>query len=93
MELTNDQVISLFTRLGGIEARLGGIEDKLETPGPSCAVHTTQIQALSDDMKEVKDKLSRVQTVIGKKELIVAAFGAIGFGIAWALKAMLGLGK
>ena len=86
MELTDQQVIDLFTELGEIKAQLAA--------GPTqCAVHSEQIRALTKAVEAHDAKLAAVQTVIGKKELIVAAFGALGFGIAWALKALIGLSK
>lgn len=60
---------------------------------PSCAVHYLEVQQASKRLDVVEGKLATVQTVIGKKELIVACFGALGFGIAWAFKALIALAK
>lgn len=81
MELSDQQVMDLFRELGEIKARIGD--------GPlKCPVHEVEIVDLKKDVREIKEKLGAVQTVIGKKELIVAAFGALGFGMMWALKAL-----
>lgn len=81
MELSDQQVMDLFRELGEIKARIGD--------GPlKCPVHEVEIVDLKKDVREIKEKLGAVQTVIGKKELIVAAFGALGFGMTWALKAL-----
>lgn len=79
MELSDQQVMDLFRELGDIKARLGD--------GPlKCPVHEVEIVDLKKDVREIKDKLGAVQTVIGKKELIVACFGALGFGFAWFVR-------
>lgn len=81
MQLSEQQVIDLFTKLGEINAKLDA--------GPiDCPVHAERIATLMNRMEKAESKLSAVQTVIGKKEVIVAAFGALGFGMMWALKAL-----
>lgn len=81
MQLSEQQVIDLFTKLGEINAKLDA--------GPvDCPVHAERIATLVMRMEKAEAKLSAVQTVIGKKELIVGAFGALGFGAMWALKAL-----
>ena len=79
MELTNEQVIELFGRLARIEA-------KLEQAPPACAIHTEQITGLVRRVDDIEDQLGKVETVIGKKELLVALFGAIGIGFGFFIK-------
>jgi hypothetical protein len=95
MELSKHDAIEIFSALARIEARQEAFEKRLDTPGALCAVHIEQIREMKDDIGDVKKeivivygKLSAVQTVIGKKEIIVAAFGAFGFGMMWAFKAL-----
>ncbi len=86
MQLSEQQVMDLFRELGEIKARIDA--------GPAeCRVHSEQIKNIVERVEKAEEKLDRVQTVIGKKELIVAAFGALGFGIAWAFKAMVAMLK
>lgn len=79
MELTDQQVIDLFGRLGRIEA-------KLEATPANCPVHAEQIRAIDGRLSEVEHQIGKVETVIGKKELLVALFGAIGIGLGFFVK-------
>jgi hypothetical protein len=81
VQLSEQQVIDLFTKIGEINTKLDA--------GPiNCPVHAERIAVLMARMEKAEGKLSAVQTVIGKKELIVVAFGALGFGMLWALKVL-----
>lgn len=82
MELSDQQVIELFSRLARIEAQLG-------TAPASCAVHSEQIRELGARVDDIELQVGKVETVIGRKELIVAAFGALGVGVGFAIKYLL----
>jgi hypothetical protein len=75
MELTNEQVIDLFERLGSIETKL----EALQRPGAICAVHTGKLERIEKD-------LELVQRQQGKQNLIAVTLGAIGAAIVLALK-------
>jgi len=79
MQLTDQQVIELFSRLASIEQQLKA--------GPAaCQLHREQIKALGERVDGIEDQLGKVETVIGKKELLVALFGAIGIGFGFMVK-------
>ena len=78
MEMSESKIIEIFERLGGIDAKL----DALAKPGAICAVHTEQLTGVDRRLADVERRVVAVQTVVGKKELVVACFGALGFGFA-----------
>ncbi len=75
MELSNEQVIDLFERLGSIETKL----EALAKPGAICALHTDRLDRIEKDMDLVK-------TQQGKQNLIAVTLGAIGAAIVLAIK-------
>ena len=75
MELSNEQVIDLFDRLGRIEQQL----ETFAASGPTCAVHSEQI-------KDVTRRLEIVEGQQGKQNLIAMTLGAIGAAIVLAVK-------
>lgn len=63
----------------------------LKTSGlPSCALHYLEVQNVVDDVKELQLQMKGVHTVIGKKELLVASFSALGLGFAFFVKFLWG---
>jgi len=79
MELTDQQVIDLFTRLGRIE-------EKLESGPINCPLHAEHIRVLGLRVDDLEEQVGKVETVIGRKELLVAMFGAIGIGFSFMVK-------
>jgi len=75
MELTNEQVIDLFERLGSIEAKIEG----LGHPGANCVAH-------GDRLDRIEKDLDLVKTQQGKQNLIAVTLGAIGAAIVLAIK-------
>jgi hypothetical protein len=75
MELSNEQVIDLFDRLGRIEQQL----ETIGTSGQNCAVHSEQI-------KDMTRRLEIVEGQQGKQNLIAVTLGAIGAAIVLAVK-------
>lgn len=64
---------------------------ELKTAGlPSCALHYMEVQGVVADVAELKKQIAEVHTVIGKKELLVASFSALGLGFAFFVKFLWG---
>ena len=75
MELTNEQVIDLFERLGSIEAKI----ESLAKPGAACTAHGGRLDRIEKDLELVKNQQ-------GKQNLIAVTLGAIGASIVLAIK-------
>lgn len=93
MEFNEQDIKDILAGLADIKERLVRMETIQGQPSPACALHSERIEALGRRMDKAEEKLSHVQTVIGKKELIVAAFGAIGVGLGFAIKAVVAMAK
>jgi hypothetical protein len=79
VELSNEQVIDLFERLGSIETKL----EALAKPGAVCAVHTDRLDRMEKDLDLVKQQQ-------GKQNLIAVTLGAIGAALVLAIKYLAG---
>lgn len=79
MELSNEQVIDLFDRLGRIEQQL----EAFAASGPSCAVHSEQIANIRRDLDDVRGQQA-------KQNVIAATLGVIGASIVLTIKYVMG---
>lgn len=79
MELSNEQVIDLFDRLGRIEQQL----EAFAASGPNCAVHSEQIANIRRDLDDVRGQQA-------KQNVIAATLGVIGASIVLTIKYVMG---
>lgn len=72
----NGELKEILQRLARIEQQI----TDLDIPDPvACALHAS-------DLVELKDQLRAIKAVQGKQHLLVLSLGAIGSGIALAVK-------
>jgi hypothetical protein len=82
VQLSDQQVIDIFERLGGIEAKL----DALARPGAVCQVHSSRLDDIVKRMDLQEKKIDDHGAVLGKHGLISATLGAIGAVLVLVVK-------